>query len=134
MELLPSSIDQSKESWRKCGWHLNCYTLTLWSGIPHYPKNKDYGPKRINGQHVHTGDSIGVVMDAINGELSSVISGVNYGVAFDRIPLEPLPCVALKHQDDSVEIGPLVAYDNVVNSLVQPPLNIIANEGKLGTQ
>ena len=39
-------------------------------------KNMDQGKKEY-GEHVHTGDNVGVVMNTINGELSFVVSGVN---------------------------------------------------------
>ena len=46
-------------------------------------------------------------MDTANGELSFVVNSVNFGVAYDGIPLDrPLvPCVVLKHQGDSVELA-----------------------------
>ena len=105
----PSDINQN-EGWNgdKCGWYFYCYDSTLWSGPPHnynYPR-KDYGPRKGTGKYVHTGDSVGVVMDTAKGELSFVVDGVNLGVAFDGIPLDkPLvPCVLLDYQGDSVEL------------------------------
>ena len=57
-------------------------------------------------EYVHTGDSVGVVMDTTKGELSFVVNGVNLGVAYDGIPLDkPLvPCVNLLLGGDSVEL------------------------------
>ena len=45
-------------------------------------------------------------MDTTKGELSFVLDGVNYGVAYEGIPLDkPLvPCVLLEEQGDSVEL------------------------------
>ena len=43
-------------------------------------KNMDQG-KNMD-KYVHTGDSVGVVMDTAKGELSFVVNGVNLGVAF----------------------------------------------------
>ena len=76
------------------------------SGPPHNYKNKDYGPRNEDGQHVRTGDSVGVVMDTAKGELSFVVNGVNLGVAYEGIPLDkPLvPCVILGYEGDSVEL------------------------------
>ena len=56
-------------------------------------KSMDQGKKKE--QYVHTGDSVGVVMDTANGEFSFVVNNVNLGVAFDGIPQDkPLvPCV-----------------------------------------
>ena len=86
----PSGINQNEDNYRKCGWHIHCYDSTLHSGLPHnysYP-GKAYGLRKRNGQYVHTGDSVGVVMDTTKGELSFVVNGVNYGVAFDGILLD----------------------------------------------
>ena len=78
----------------------------LCSGPPHSYWRKKYGPRKENGKYVHTRDSVGVVMDTNNCELSFVVGGVNLGVAFDGIPLDkPLvPCVVLGNKDDSVEL------------------------------
>ena len=55
---------------------------------------------------MHTGDSVGVVMDTAKGEFSFVVNGVNLGVAYEGIPLDkPLvPCVLLYYNGDSVEL------------------------------
>ena len=103
----PSDIN-CRESYiyRKCGWYFNCYNSTLQSGPPHNYRFKNYGPRKSFGQYVHTGDSVGVVMDTAKGELSFVVNGVNLGVAFKGIPLDkPLvPCVILGYIGDSVEL------------------------------
>ena len=51
--------------------------------------------KEGDGEYVHTGDSVGVVMNTAKGELSFIVNGVNIGVAFDGILLDKLlvPCV-----------------------------------------
>ena len=102
----PFDINQNEDSnYNKCGWYFNCYYSILWSGPPHNYKDKEYGPRKCFGQYVHTGDSVGVVMDIAKGELSFVVDGANHGVAFDGIPLDkPLvPCVLLCWKD-SVEL------------------------------
>ena len=78
----------------------------LRSGPPHNYKGKAYGPRKGSGEYVHTGDSVGVVMDTAKGELSFVVNGVNLGVAYEGIPLDkPLvPCVVLRNENDSVEL------------------------------
>ena len=55
---------------------------------------------------MHTGDSVGVVMDTAKGELSFALDGANLGVAYERIPLDKplIPCVILGHKGDSVEL------------------------------
>ena len=78
----------------------------MWSGPPHNYRGKEYGPRKEEGQYVHEGDNVGVVMDTTKGELSFVVNGVNLGVAFEGIPLDkPLvPCVLLGCEGDSVEL------------------------------
>ena len=103
----PSGIDQNERcNYDKCGWYFYCYWSTLYSGPPHNYNMKDYGPRKDIGKYVHTGDSVGVVMDTAKGELSFALNGVNLGVAYKGIPLDkPLvPCVLLKYKDDSVEL------------------------------
>ena len=104
----PSDINQNKDNnYYKRGWYLYCRESTLYSGPPHNYDEKEYGPrKEYNGLYVHTGDSVGVVVDTTKGELSFVLGGVNFGVAYDGIPLDkPLvPCVLLEKKGDSVEL------------------------------
>ena len=112
----PSDIDQNGiDNSDKCGWYFNCYDSRLCSGPPQYYWNKKYGPRKEDGQYVHTGDSVGVVMDTAKGELSFVVNGVNLGVAYEGIPLDkPLvPCVLLYHGGDSVEFK---AKQSIVDS------------------
>ena len=78
----------------------------MWLGPLYNYKYKEYGPRKGGGQYVHTGNSVGVVMDTTKGDLSYVLNGVNLGVAFEGIPLDkPLvPCVLLYWGGDSVEL------------------------------
>ena len=103
----PSDIDQNEgDNHKKCGWYFNCFYSTLWSGPPHYYWGKEYGPRKEKGKYVHTGDSVGVVMDTTKGELSFALNGVNLGVAYGGIPRDkPLvPCVLLDYEGDSVKL------------------------------
>ena len=103
----PSDINQNEEhNHNKCGWYFNCCCSTLLSGPPHNHRGKEYGPRKEDGEYVHTGDSVGVVMDTEKGELSFALNGVDLGVAFEGIPLDkPLvPCVLLHFKWDSVEL------------------------------
>ena len=103
----PSDIDQNEHNnYDKCGWYFYCYDSTLWSGPPQYYRKKEYGPRKENGQYVHTGESVGVVMDTAKCELSFVMSGVSLGVAYEGIPLDkPLvPCVILDPCGGSAEL------------------------------
>ena len=102
----PSDIDQNQDNSAKGWWYFGCYSSSLWSGTPHNYERKEYGPRKGYGKYVHTGDSVGVVMDTVKGELSFVLDGVNLGVAYEGIPLDkPLvPCVILGYEGDSVEL------------------------------
>ena len=103
----PSDINQSENNnCSRCGWYIRCYDSKLFSGSPHHFMWKEYGPRKEEGEYVHTGDSVGVIMDTAKGELSFILKGVNYGVAYKGIPLDkPLvPCVILGNNGDSVEL------------------------------
>ena len=103
----PFDIDQNADrNFEKCGWYFCCFGSVLCSGPPHNYRDKKYGPRRDYGEYVHTGDTVGVVMDTAKGELSFVLKGVNLGVAYKGIPLDkPLvPCAILRFEDDAVEI------------------------------
>lgn len=103
----PADIDQNTDrNFEECGWYIDCYTSTLWSGLPQTLWNEEYGPRKGKGEYVRTGDVVGVVMDTTKGELSFALGGVNLGVAFRGIPVDkPLvPCVVLFYKEDSVEI------------------------------
>ena len=105
----PSDIDQNNDyNHEMCGWYFHCFSSRLLAGPPHiyeYP-GKMYGPRKKNGQYVHTGDSVGVVIDTAKGELSFAVNDVNLGIAYDGIPLDkPLvPCAFLYWQGDSIEL------------------------------
>ena len=120
----PSSINQNEsDNSDKCGWYLNCYNLTLCSGPPHNYSDKEYGPKKEEGQYVHTGYCVGVVMDTTKGDLSFALSGVNLGVAYEKIPRDkPLvPCVILRQVGDSVEFDPSEVKENLNEYIPIPP-------------
>ena len=107
--VVPSDIDQNGGgNFNKCGWYFDCRRSKLWSGPPHNYRDKEYGPRKgfFGGQYVHTGNSVGVVMDTAKGELSFVLNGVNLGVAYEGIPLDkPLvPCVLLYNEGGSIEL------------------------------
>ena len=81
----PFDTDQngSYYSYNMRGWYFDCWGSTLHSGPPHKYSYKGYGPRKNDGEYVHTGDSVGVVMDTAKGELSFVVNGVYYGVAYE---------------------------------------------------
>ena len=103
----PFDIDQNDgDNHSKCGWYFDCYDSTLHSGRPHKYSGKEYVQLVEEGEFVHTGDSVDVVMDTTNGELSFALNRVNLGIAYEEVPLDkPLvPCVILGKQGDSVEL------------------------------
>lgn len=102
----PFDIDQNNnKNINNCGWYLDCYYLTLWSGFPHFAYHNQYGPKESVEKYIHRGDIFGVNFKIPGGELSFVVNGMDLGVAFKDIPLDrPLvPCVLLRWKDDSAE-------------------------------
>ena len=103
----PFDINQNEDcNYNKHGWYFDCHNSTLCSGPPHNYRWKEHGPRKGEGEYVHAGDSVGVVMGTAKGKLSFVVNGVNLGVAYDRIPLDkPLvPCVLLRNNGNSVEL------------------------------
>ena len=90
-------------------WVFDCYLSEVCSGDTGYvarDAKKEYGPRKKEGQYVHTGDSVGVVVDTTKGELSFEVNGMSLGVAFEKIPLDkPLvPFVELDYEGDSLEL------------------------------
>ena len=108
---------------RDCGWYFDCGDSGLFSVFPYKYSGKEYGPRKGRRQYVHTGDSVGVVMDTTKGELSFIVNGVNLGVAFDGIPLDkPLvPCVILCYEGDSIELDTSEVEETKVNSSIPVP-------------
>lgn len=105
----PFDIDLNENyNYLKCGWYFDCYSSVLWSGPPHNYDcgDKEYGPRKEDGEYIRSGDTIGVIMDSSKGELSFVVNGMDLGVAYSGIPLnKPLvPCVILYYWGDSVEL------------------------------
>ena len=131
----PFDINQNEDNYYRCGWYFHCYYSTLCSGPPHNFRGRGYGPRKGDGQYVHAGDSVGVVMDTTKGELSFVVNGVNFGVAYDGIPLDkPLvPCVLLYNEGDSIELDfsePHTCKMEVITNNCSPS-NVVANGATL---
>lgn len=107
--IAPFDIDLNENyNYSKCGWYFDCYSSVLWSGPPHNYDcgDKEYGPRKGDGEYVHTKDTVGVILDPQKGDLSFVINSVDLGVAYSGIPLDkPLvPCVLLYYWGDSIEL------------------------------
>ena len=95
-------VSQSGMMGSRSRWVFDCYLSEVTPGNPGH----EYGPRKKEGQYLHTGDSVGVVVDTTKGELSFEVNGVSLGVAFKEIPLDkPLvPFVELDSEGDSLEL------------------------------
>ena len=52
----PSDINQNEGgNYKNCGWYFYCLLSALWSGPPHNFENKGHGPRKYEGEYVHTG-------------------------------------------------------------------------------
>ena len=103
----PTDINQNEDdNYKKCGWYFGCLFSELWSGPPYNYRNKEYGPRKGEGQYIHTGDIIRVILNPKRAELSFALNGANLGVAYEGIPLDkPLvPCVIFRMEGDSIEL------------------------------
>ena len=54
-------------------------------GILVSTEKKPYGPRKGNGEYMKQGDSVDIVMDTINGNLSFQMSGPVLGIVFNEI-------------------------------------------------
>ena len=82
-----------------CGWYLNCYNLTLYSGPPH-----KYNGNRTNLSKIE--DEILLIMDLKKGTLKFIVNNEDKGNQYTDIPTDkPLfPAVLLYNNNSSVEI------------------------------
>lgn len=104
----PESIDLSKTSNdTSCGWYLNTYNSTLFSGPPQNYNSKDYAKGKI--RDFGKGGILDVSMNTTDGALSfSGDNGKTFIPAYSNIPLDkPLyPAVIFNHSGHSVQILP----------------------------
>ena len=103
----PIDINRNdSKNYEKCGWHFHCGASELFSGPPHNYRAKPLGPRKGKGGYTHTGDTISVAVDTLNGDLTFAVNGVSCGIAYSGIPLDkPLvPCAILWYEGDSVEL------------------------------
>ena len=95
----PIDFDINSSNQHTCGWYLNCYNSTLYSGPPH-----NYNGKRTNLRKVN--DEIVVVMNMENKTLKFILYNQDRGEQYTDIPIDkPLfPAVLLYNKNSSVEI------------------------------
>ena len=91
--------------------------MTLWSGPPQRYKGKRYGPR-----NVRIDNDFGVVMDTEKGELSFVLNGVCFGIAYDGIPLDKPLVPAVVFGDKSYKI-----------KLYPAPVDVSEEDYEIGT-
>lgn len=128
----PRTIDTKADSvYSECGWYLNCFNSSRYSGPPHHYSCEPYGPTKENGKYIRTGDVITVVMDPSEGVLSFMVNGVDFGPAFVGIPTDKdlVPCVILEKKGDSVEIDTSEAEEKV-NKSIPAPTGFKASTGR----
>lgn len=103
----PGSIDlASTENDSKCGWYLNTYNSTLYSGPPHKYASKEYA--RGEARDFEMGSVIDVTMNTIDGALSFSQGDKSFGPAYVGIPLDEVlyPAVIFNCKDHSVQFLP----------------------------
>lgn len=104
----PEAIDQNgSEDNLNCGWYLHLWESKLFSGPPHNFRGRPYGPSKGKaGEYGIVKEYVKVVLNPANAELSFVLDGKNYGVAYIKIPIDkPLvPCVLLKWRSNTVKL------------------------------
>ena len=118
----PVDIDQDKSSGSpRCGWYVGYPRPALCSGPPHRYRNQAYGPRGTRVDRV-----VGVVMDTGAGRLSFVLNGVDFGVAYEGIPLDrPLvPAVVLGSRHGGAMLCPAPVRACEANCEVCVPRNV----------
>ena len=95
----PVDFDINTSNHHTCGWYLNCYNLTLYSGPPH-----KYNGNRTNLSKIE--DEILLIMDLKKGTLKFIVNNEDKGNQYTDIPTDkPLfPAVLLYNNNSSVEI------------------------------
>ena len=95
-----NDFDINSSNHHNCGWYLNCYNSTLYSGPPH----------NYNGVRTELGkvlDEIVVSMDMKTGNLKFLINNEDKGDQYINIPLDkPIyPAVLLFNKNSSIQIS-----------------------------
>lgn len=89
------------------GFFFYPFSAQLWSGAPHDYMNKEYGPRKKPGSYIRDGESIQAVMDTAKGELSFVVNGESFGVAYEKIPTGKAlyPCARMEDAGSTVGLN-----------------------------
>lgn len=105
----PYDTDQNRDkNETTCGWYLRCFDMKLFSGPPHYYKDKRYYKGIEKAPHLALGDEISVTFFAGIGAAGALMFRYKEtldGPAYENIPLDkPLvPAVLLYWASDSIE-------------------------------
>lgn len=114
--VVPYDVDQNSSFiTSEYGWHLSTLVFSLYSGPPHKYYNKYY-----SGRYgiLKKGEAIYAVMNTTEGKLRFIVGGNDYGLAFDKIPLDKplLPCVIAYYEGTHVELISKDDGDNAGNN------------------
>lgn len=108
------------------GLFFDCYNSILRKGLSEVFGFEAFSKLRDeNRLGMYMGDTIGVIVDTIKGELSFAFNGINFGVVFEEIPIDKplLPCVIFQNSGDSVELD-MSEVELSGSSSVPVPINI----------
>lgn len=131
-----SDIDPEANNPFEHGWFIYCFDLGLWSGPPHNYRGRRYSENKKSGEYIHEGDRVGIIFDTVQGDLSFVINGLNYTVAYEGIPLDrPLvPCVLFSIVGSSMELDLAEVTDvDRVSTGFLPPSNVTTKSETYGS-
>jgi len=101
--VVPHDVNRNQtEIYNKCGWYFSCYSNQLYSGPPFNYEGFVYNSiEKVSDGHIVT-----VKLDMIKRNISFIINGTDYGIAYNNIPTnkELSLCVILFYPDDIVEL------------------------------
>ena len=97
--IAPIDFDINSSNHHTCGWYLNCYNSTLYSGPPH-----NYNGNRTNLSKVK--DEIIIIMNMKEKSLKFIVNNEDKGYQYKNIPLDKpiFPAVLLYNRNSSVGI------------------------------
>ena len=95
----PIDFDIKSSNHHTCGWYLNCYNSTLYSGPPH-----NYNGNRTNISKIE--NEIIIIMNMKKRSLKFLVNNEDKGDQYNDIPIDkPLfPAVLLYNKNSSIEI------------------------------
>ena len=69
-------------------------------------RSSSYSDYNGHSEHFKEGDVLEIIADRIKGQLSFVVNGINFGVAFTNIPKEDslYPVIIMQYQNQTIEL------------------------------